>query len=396
MQFFGPEMTRTNLPGSWSSTDNALEDLAFQAKDVLFVIDDFIPTAADSQKLHAKADRVLRAAGNGTGRQRMKRDGSLRAERPPRGLIVSTGEDVPQGLSLQARLFIVEIAPDDISTDRLTLCQADAAAGLYATCMSGLLTWLAPQLEPWQQSMSLWRETIRKRLSHETMHRRAPGAVADLLYGIKLFADFAQACGALSEVEAKAFVSRADQGILQTATAQQSHQGAGDPAERFLELLRNAIGAGRAHVAGLKGDQPCGNPRHWGWILKMTHDSEDWQPRGECVGFAGDGDLYLLPDVAYSVVRRLSVESGDAQMMTLRTIKKRLSEAKLLTSTDAARQTLTVRRTLKGAKHDVLHLAAMVIVSEDSDSLSASESSTPDEDEDPFAEEASEWGNITS
>ena len=39
----------------------------------------------------------------------MRADGSLRAVRAPRGLIVSTGEDVPRGQSLRARLLVPDI-----------------------------------------------------------------------------------------------------------------------------------------------------------------------------------------------------------------------------------------------------------------------------------------------
>ena len=42
-QHFGAEMHAKRLPGSWSSTANQLEGLAFFAKDAIFVIDDFIP-----------------------------------------------------------------------------------------------------------------------------------------------------------------------------------------------------------------------------------------------------------------------------------------------------------------------------------------------------------------
>jgi hypothetical protein len=42
-QHFGASMNRPHLPGAWSSTGNALEALAFHAKDALFVIDDFAP-----------------------------------------------------------------------------------------------------------------------------------------------------------------------------------------------------------------------------------------------------------------------------------------------------------------------------------------------------------------
>lgn len=56
-RFFGPAFTARHLPASWTSTDNALEDIAFRAKDTLLVIDDFKPSGgAGDDKLHQKAD----------------------------------------------------------------------------------------------------------------------------------------------------------------------------------------------------------------------------------------------------------------------------------------------------------------------------------------------------
>src|SRR5439155_23830899 len=111
-QHFGPGMNRLHLPGSWSSTGNALETLAFHAKDALFVIDDFAPqgSSADVARYHAAADRVVRAAGNHAGRSRLDSTAKLREPKPPRALILSTGEDVPRGQSIRARLLILELS----------------------------------------------------------------------------------------------------------------------------------------------------------------------------------------------------------------------------------------------------------------------------------------------
>jgi hypothetical protein len=89
-QHFGAGMDRTHLPADWVSTATALEGLAFLAKDALIVIDDFKPGEGrhDADQLQAKADRVLRAQGNQSGRQRGRADGGLRADRHPRGLTV--------------------------------------------------------------------------------------------------------------------------------------------------------------------------------------------------------------------------------------------------------------------------------------------------------------------
>jgi hypothetical protein len=100
-QHFGAAMDRLHLPGAWSSTGNALEALAFQAKDALFVIDDFAPqgSGADIARYHAATDRVFRAAGNHAGRGRLDCAATLRESKPPRALILSTGEDIPRGQS---------------------------------------------------------------------------------------------------------------------------------------------------------------------------------------------------------------------------------------------------------------------------------------------------------
>ena len=132
-QHFGAAMNRLHLPGAWSSTGNALEALAFHAKDALFVIDDFAPqgSGTDVARYHAAADRVFRAAGNHAGRGRLDSTAKLREQKPPRALILSTGEEIPRGQSVRARLLILELAKGSINASRLTECQRDAQRGLY-------------------------------------------------------------------------------------------------------------------------------------------------------------------------------------------------------------------------------------------------------------------------
>src|SRR5262249_6141580 len=143
-QHYGAGLDARHLPGSWASTGNALEGLAFAAAHALLTVDDFAPTGspADVQRFHREADRLLRAQGNRAGPQGMRPDGGLRPAKPPRGIILSTGEDVPRGQSLRARLLVMELAPGELDWARLTACQGDAAAGLYAQALAGYLRWL--------------------------------------------------------------------------------------------------------------------------------------------------------------------------------------------------------------------------------------------------------------
>jgi hypothetical protein len=99
---FGASFHRENLPANWNGTSNAIEKMAYLAKDSILTIDDFSPTGTinEVKSMHSKADRILRGAGNRSGRQRMNPDGSLRPEYYPRGLVLYSGEDIPKGHSL--------------------------------------------------------------------------------------------------------------------------------------------------------------------------------------------------------------------------------------------------------------------------------------------------------
>src|SRR5262249_25124687 len=140
-----PKMVRTELPCNWSSTANSIEGIAFAAKDALLVVDDFAPSGSpmDVQRYHREAERVYRAQGNRAGRQRMRADGTLWPEKPPRGSLLGTGEDVPRAESVRARLFGLEIGQGEVNLIKLTTCQKDAIEGKYAGAMAGFIKYVA-------------------------------------------------------------------------------------------------------------------------------------------------------------------------------------------------------------------------------------------------------------
>ena len=352
-QHYGAEMDARHLPGGWSSTANALEGLAFQAKDALLVVDDFAPagTAYDVARWHRDADRLLRGQGNRAGRQRMRPDGTLRPEKPPRGLIVSTGEDVPRGQSLRARFWTLELAHGDIESDRLTACQQDAAAGLYVQAMSGFIRWLAGRYEETVERWPSEVQQLRLAATASAMHRRTPDVAAQLAAGFALFLRFALETEALKETEASGLWERAWTALGEAAAAQGSYQSAAEPAGRFLELLAAAIASGRAHVAGPAGEAPDA-ARSWGW----RRVGIEWGPQGERVGWVEGDDLYLEPDASYAVVQRLARDGGAALAVAAQTLRKRLREKEHLASVDEARRRLTIRKTLDGRRRPVLHL----------------------------------------
>jgi hypothetical protein len=115
----------------------------------MVLIDDFVAkaTRGDRQQLLDKAERVYRGAANRTGRGRLTQKLTPQPTFYCRGLITTTGEDVPMGESLRARIVIVPVAKGSIPIGKpeLNKAQAQAKAGLYAEAMAGYVQWLARQ-----------------------------------------------------------------------------------------------------------------------------------------------------------------------------------------------------------------------------------------------------------
>jgi hypothetical protein len=101
------------LPASFASSGNALTTLAFHAKDALLVVDDYATTGRQSDgELHGLAEQLFRAAGNVQGRNRLRGNERVATPQPPRALLLGTGEEVPPGRSIRARLIIVAMAAE--------------------------------------------------------------------------------------------------------------------------------------------------------------------------------------------------------------------------------------------------------------------------------------------
>jgi len=104
--FFGPKFSGFHLPENWTSTGNAIERKAFLTKDAVMVVDDFVTrgTPNDVARSHSAAERLIRSQGNQAGRDRLNSQAQLKGAYHSRGLIIATGEDLPNGHSLQARM----------------------------------------------------------------------------------------------------------------------------------------------------------------------------------------------------------------------------------------------------------------------------------------------------
>jgi len=356
-QHFGAELDASHLPMSFASTAQAIQSLAFHAKDTLLVVDDFVPTGRYSDSaLESAAEQLFRSAGNHQGRSRMSGNGRPSAAHPPRALLLATGEKVPRGQSIRARLLIVEVAAGDVNRTVLSDCQSVAERGLLATSMGGFLSWVAARYDELQRRLQTRVREIRSQNHKHVVHARLPGALAELQSAWEIFLDFAIETGAMSNSEQHSLVKRNREALDQLAAAQATYQAA-DPALRFVTLLQAALASGRAHVVDRCGKAPE-HPATWGWRRQVRGR---WMPSGVRIGWLVGSDLFLDSAASYDVAQQMA--AADPIQASEQTLRHRLRERGYLASVDSGRQMVQVRRTLEGTSRQVLHLKAAVLSS---------------------------------
>jgi hypothetical protein len=277
-------------------------------------------------------------------------------------LILSTGEDIPRGQSVRARLLILEVPKGTINAAHLSECQKDAREGAYAVAMGGFVQWLASHYEEARKAFDQKVYHYRTTSLRTFVHARTPDIVANLQAALELYLEFGVSCGALSSAERDCFVYECREAMGEAAAAQAKHHAASEPTARFLSLLRASLTSGTAHLAERSGGKPGRSAASCGW---RDDDSGHWRPLGDCIGWVEEDHLYLEPTAAYRVAQKMARDTGEPLAISDQTLKKRLRDKGLLASVDKKRETITIRRSIGGTSPDVLHLWRTTLLAEE-------------------------------
>lgn len=370
LQHFGRGLDARNFPANWTFTGNALEAIAHQLANVLLIVDDYAPQSADDpRRLATAADRIFRGAANSAGRGRLRPDGTRRPERPPRAQIAATGEDVPPGESLRARLTVATVDAGAIDVAKLTEAQQRAAAGTYELAMAGYVRHLAGLLDTDTGYADRLRQQIAERRADlakgTTGHARVPEATAGLLTGFREFLTFAVAAGAFTSDQAAAQMEKVKAALVQVAAEQSSYTRGMSVAEVYLRALAVALVSGAAHLADQTTGRQPDEPERWGWEPYPGTGETTYHPKGKCIGWlSSSGDVYLHPGVAYEVARDHAGRAAEPLATTKIVVHKRLKEGNHLASTDEKDERPTVVRRIAGKSLRVLHVRADRITGE--------------------------------
>jgi hypothetical protein len=292
----------------------------------------------------------------------MRADTTLRPPKPPRGLLLGTGEDVPRGHSLRSRLLVIEVGPQDVDWRLLGSLQEQAARGTLAAAMAGYLRWLAPTYDDEAGRVKERFQHLRDAAASSATHRRTPEAIANLAIGIERFLQFAEQVGAIDAEQRQRLWERAWQALGDLAEAQGEHFSTAEPTAQFLDLLQAALASGEAHVAAPSGEAPA-DAVSWGWRLSAFGSSENgsgrWEPQGKRIGWLDERHLYLEPEASFAACQRLGQTIDEPLTISQATLEKRLYQRGLLASVEKKRQRLRIRVSgLEGKRRPVLHILA--------------------------------------
>lgn len=336
---YGSVFTGDSLPANWGSTINSVERLSFLAKDAILTVDNFVPrgTGNEVAQLHSQVGRFILALGDQAGRMRMNQDGSLRRTFYPRGLVLSSGEEIPRGPSVKGRLFLIQIPKALVQLPKLSEAQSLAREGKFALAMSGFARWLAPRMDELKKTLLTQLESRRdaaQSLGQEG-HSRAPDALASIFAGWDLFLRYAEEDARLPQDEAQALRERVWNALVATLHEQAQTVREEDPCVRAADLLRGALSGGYCHLTEIDGKPPL-NPQAWGWAMtprvSMAPDAptlETWAPRGMHLGFIRGkrpDRVYLNPENAYLIVQKMAREQGNSFTVEAKTLWSRMRE----------------------------------------------------------------------
>jgi hypothetical protein len=230
--------------GSWSSTANYLQRQGYYFKDAYYLIDDYKPEVAR----HAEVIKLLQNYADGSARGRLNADATTNVTRGVRGILVATGEAVPENTpSALARLVIVRVPGVEKDVERGRRCLA--RCGRYRALMAGFVH----QVIKGRRGA---RFGARVHALRDEFYAPIIGAQNDLRIAANLallgaafeeFARFLRPAWPTWEREAAAFVGQdlaALRGEMVDAVRDQQ------PSEVFLATLRALIAAGRVRILG--------------------------------------------------------------------------------------------------------------------------------------------------
>jgi hypothetical protein len=333
---YGPFVNNESRLG-WRSTVNHLEMIGWHCKDVLILIDDYKPRYVKMTDLttfiHNYADNRARG--------RLRRDSTAMNSKPVRGIVISTGEDMPAGeASVMSRMIIVRVPKDAIDIDLLSA--TECKCNTLPAVMAEYLRWLPETLDV--SRVNLWRDQYTRQLAGSTNPGRIALNMAQNRMAWTVLGDFLTAHGAWTESERLRADAEYQTISLETIRGMATKVDEEKAASVFSAAVKAMLAAGEAV------------------ILPRNESSEP--PLGKTLlGWQDDDGVYLIGDAAYHAVEKWLRQEGRSIGFTSQAVWEQFAEDKKLTKGIDGRPSRSVR--IGGTVKRIVHLCPGIFEDEE-------------------------------
>ncbi len=313
LSHYGPFSNR-DMPANFHGTPNSTRVKAFIAKDALFVVDDYHPESDPRMlaRMNGVAQEIMRAVGDGSDRSRLTNRRMLDEEKPPRGLVMMTGEQLPDvGASGLYRLYVINVQPGEIAlNDTLTYLQDQAEAGAFRGMMRGYIEWLAEQMDGLEDALRQKYRTLRDEANGKMRgkHGRMIEATAHLLLGCEMMLDYYQDIGLITAKLHAEMMAQARASILANVEKQADAVRQESPTLQFLTTLAELMATKTCQVMDL--------------ALPLNQPAIPTN----MIGYRDAEYYYFLPGVVYGAVQQALKDQGAGLPLKKGRMLKQLAE----------------------------------------------------------------------
>ncbi|MBN1658273.1 MAG: DUF927 domain-containing protein [Anaerolineae bacterium] len=283
---------------SWQSTGNHLEIAMSQTRDMIVTVDDLKMSTSD----RGVGVRLIQSYADRRGRGRATRSGELAQARFAGGLLVSAGEDIPEGeASVAARSLFVTVKRGAMDVTHVS--EAQRAAPALATVMGRYVAWLLAQGE--EQVRAAFKVRF---FAHRSDYREilsGVGGVNDagrvatscaLIHTAAGFLwDFLASVGAVTAEEKEEKMVHTQLELIDLAQSQARIMIQETYVQAFLSALRTLIETRDVYLVPVaEGENPP--PLH------TVSPPASYPPGAKGIGWQRwDGEIWLRPDAVMSL-----------------------------------------------------------------------------------------------
>jgi hypothetical protein len=302
----------------WTSTVNKIEVTGHAAKDVLYVVDDYKPRYVQLKDF----TQLIQNYSDGRGKGRLNRDATVKTTQFIRGLVLSTGEDLPETeASVMARLLVVNMPRHDGKNEKLAL--AAALSGALPAAMGQYIRYLIERegaLDA-ERRVNDQRDDYLKAVSGQgiTNTGRLATNLAQNWFAFATFAAWLVSVGAWTPAEQETRLTEYDQ-IARSLLAEMAQRVREEKASTtFIEGVKALLSSGEAVILDrlVLADSPTG-PKEW------RINTAEPPPGKRQIGWKDDQGIYLQGSVAFHEVEKWMRQIGKSIGFTEDTLWRQL------------------------------------------------------------------------